>query len=689
MIRSRGTIFLVLLLVLPVFAAQNEISGSVNTPAALRHLVRDILLDNMDIKSQLTTNNADFLDQSQLQNNQITLGKDQYEKYAKAGIFSDVTYLHKKLPGVVSAGDYDSRLYIRGGQSGETATYLDGQLIFMPYIWDGRASLVNPQLINSVTFYTSTFPMKYSGLLSGVLDIKQRTGNKEKYGMELDLNLTEVKFLLEGPIIRNEHSLLYSLRKSYYDYIFKAPNTVYPHLEEYGQKYSFSLGKRHELQLNMNYYSDLMEINDLNINQGIKGKHSSGSIRKMFAINLNSQWSESLASCVNLGYDDADMIWKTEYNNSSYGVALNNKPLNLNADFIFKGNTRNIISTGLELRKELFVYQEENKNRIPYIEYPGSMPLTDSGNYTAGYQTYALYLQDDLYIVPDRVKLNIGTRYSWVNDSNLSNSKLFQPCLSLRMLDNGGTLTFFMSYEHHGAFDIPVYQGSLQNTYPERLTQYTIGMEQQVSRDVTWKAETFYKKYDSLIFPIRNSYTGEITGYDNTRTGKAVGLEFYLERKEHKDWAGWISYTYAIAQYKDPDTDWYYADQDQLQTLNLVGYCRLNKDWNFVLNWTISTGKPYTNITGATYDATRNVYVPITGPTNVERLPGYNNLSITLENSHLFWPFDGFTGSYYIGIVNLFNQNNIYGYSWNDSFTQRTEIRMLPLLPVFGLKIQL
>ena len=675
---------------MPLFAASGETERNIsgNEPTALRHLIRDVLLDNMDIKAQSTTKNADFLDQDQLKNNQITMGREQYEKYAKSGIFSDVTYLHKKLPGVVSAGDYDSRLYIRGGQSSETSTYLDGQLIFMPYIWDGRASLVNPQLISSVTFYSEAFPMKYSGLLSGVLDIKQRKGNKEKYGMELDINLTEVKFLLEGPIVRNEHSLLYSLRKSYYDYIFKAPNTVYPHLEEYGQKYLFSLGKSHELQLNMNYYSDLMEINDLNINQGIKGKHSSGSIRKMFAINLSSQWNEAFASFINLGYDDADMIWKTEYNNSSYGVALNNKPLNLNADFILKSSTQNIISTGLELRKELFVYQEENKNRIPYIEYPGSMPLTNSGNYTAGYQTYALYLQDDLYLVPDKVKLNVGTRYSWVNDYNLSNAKLFQPCLSLRMLDNGGTLTFFMSYEHHGAFDIPVYQGTLQNTYPERLTQFTVGMEQQVSKDVTWKAETFYKKYESLIFPLRDSYTGEITGYDNSRIGKAVGLEFYLERKEHKDWAGWISYTYAIAQYKDINTDWYYADHDQLQTLNLVGYCRLNADWNLVLNWTVSTGKPYTSVTGATYDATRNVYVPIKGPVNAERLPGYNNLTLTLENSHLFWPFDGFTGSYYLGVVNLFNQNNIYGYSWNDTITQRTEIRMLPLIPVFGLKIQ-
>ncbi|OGI08175.1 MAG: hypothetical protein A2Y40_08100 [Candidatus Margulisbacteria bacterium GWF2_35_9] len=685
---KKTTLFtLALIFICMIGAVSNSYANEITNDTALRRLIKNVIMDYHEVTPEILLPENDANKTDNIMNTTISKGK--YEDCSKTMLWFDSTATNKMLPGIVSGGDFDARLYVRGGRSNELLTIVDGQEIKSPYLWDGKVSLINPLLIEDVYFYSGAIPAKYPVSLSGVLDIVQKKGDLKKVNVEIDQNLTEFQFLIDGPIQKMKHSFLYSVRKTFYDYMFRIPNTILPHLDSFSQKYLFSLTSDHRLFVDMSYYSDMMVVDNLNINQGIKGKHSSGSIRKMFLGNLESNWGEKLKSNLSMGYEDSFATWKVEKEiptpNSSTGVAYDSKPAYIKLDVEMSQFEGHKVMTGIGFRQENLNYEEENINMLTNLDYPGSVRKTNSENYTSSYQTYALYLQDEISMNPFTIVA--GLRYCWIPNNHLSHSTSLQPRLTVSLKDITRNATLFASIGKYETFNNPVNNGQLVDVLPEQVIQYSVGIEEKVNINWQWKTEVFVKRYSSLVDAKRDSSTGEIVSYDNSKIGRVYGLEFLLRKENASDWNFWLSYTYSNAKYLESSSNWYSADHDQAHTFNLFSTYKLSEDWSFVANWTVSSGKPYTDIVGANYDTSKNVYIPIKAAKNAERLPGYNNLTISFEYQKPIWPFDQFTGSTYIGATNLLNQSNIYGYSWSDDYTTKTEIRMLPFVPIFGIRI--
>ena len=105
-------------------------------------------------------------------------------------------------------GGFRNDLIIRGGAPNETVYYLDGMEVpnINHFATQGSAGgpvgLLNVSFISDVTLSTSAFGAQYDNPLSGVLQFKQRDGNRSQLNTNLRVSATDAALTLEGPLFK-------------------------------------------------------------------------------------------------------------------------------------------------------------------------------------------------------------------------------------------------------------------------------------------------------------------------------------------------------------------------------------------------------------------------------------------------------------------------------------------------------
>jgi hypothetical protein len=143
------------------------------------------------------------------------------------GGLEDVVRAISILPGVaqVQAGRND--LIVRGGAPSENLFVVD--LIEVPNInhfgtqgaTGGPLSFINLDYVEGTTFATGGFGVQYGDKLSSVLTINLRDGRKDRLGGKATISASQFGLGLEGPI-SDGGSFIFSARRSYLDFVFKA-----------------------------------------------------------------------------------------------------------------------------------------------------------------------------------------------------------------------------------------------------------------------------------------------------------------------------------------------------------------------------------------------------------------------------------------------------------------------------------
>ena len=125
---------------------------------------------------------------------------------------NDVVQVAQTLPGVSpSVGGFRNDLIIRGGAPNETVYYLDGMEVpnINHFATQGSAGgpvgLLNVSFISDVTLSTSAFGAQYDNPLSGVLQFKQRDGNRSNFNTNIRVGATEAALTFEGPLFKKEN----------------------------------------------------------------------------------------------------------------------------------------------------------------------------------------------------------------------------------------------------------------------------------------------------------------------------------------------------------------------------------------------------------------------------------------------------------------------------------------------------
>ena len=134
---------------------------------------------------------------------------------------ADVMKAIQLMPGVQAGVDGSAGLYIRGGSPDQNLILLDGIPVYNVDHMFGFFSVFTPEAVKKVTLFKSSFPARFGGRLSSVIDVRTNDGDMQKYHGTLSIGLLTSKINLEGPIVKGKTSFNISARRSYLDLIAK------------------------------------------------------------------------------------------------------------------------------------------------------------------------------------------------------------------------------------------------------------------------------------------------------------------------------------------------------------------------------------------------------------------------------------------------------------------------------------
>ena len=142
---------------------------------------------------------------------------DKLELLPSIGGEADLIRNVYNISGVSSGSDGVGGLHVRGGGVDQNLILMDGVPIYNPFHALGVFSVFNTEAIRKATFYKGSFPTKYSGRLSSILDIQTKEGNLQNYSGSVDVGLISGKATIEGPIVKDKASFFISGRRSFTD----------------------------------------------------------------------------------------------------------------------------------------------------------------------------------------------------------------------------------------------------------------------------------------------------------------------------------------------------------------------------------------------------------------------------------------------------------------------------------------
>lgn len=133
----------------------------------------------------------------------LAISSEETSRYA--GGFNDPSRILSNFAGVTSTQDGSNDIIVRGNSPKYVQWRLEGMQITNPNHFadqsavGGSVSTLNNNILATSDFYTGAFAPEYGDVLSGVYDVKLRTGNNEKFESVFGFGLLGTDLTLEGP----------------------------------------------------------------------------------------------------------------------------------------------------------------------------------------------------------------------------------------------------------------------------------------------------------------------------------------------------------------------------------------------------------------------------------------------------------------------------------------------------------
>jgi len=151
---------------------------------------------------------------------------EETNKYA--GSYGDPARMVANYAGVVSSRDNRNDIVIRGNSPTGVQYRIDGIEIPNPNHFGamgttgGPVTILNTNLLANSDFLTGVFPAQYGDAISGIFDLKMKTGNSRKREYWGQLGWNGLEFGLEGPFSKkSDASYIAAYRYSFTDILSK------------------------------------------------------------------------------------------------------------------------------------------------------------------------------------------------------------------------------------------------------------------------------------------------------------------------------------------------------------------------------------------------------------------------------------------------------------------------------------
>lgn len=568
----------------------------------------------------------------------------------------DVIKAIQLLPGIKSAGDGSSGMFVRGGAADQNLILLDEAPVYNAAHLLGFFSTFNSDALKDITVYKGGMPAQYGGRLSSVLDIKMNDGDNQHYGVSGGVGTISAKLNVEGPLQKDKSSFLITGRRTYVDMFLKLSdkykdNSLY--FYDLNAKVNYTLGEKDRIYLSGYFGKDKLKASfGGDDGFGMEWGNATATIRwnHIFNNNLfsntsfifsNYNYKISIKSGVydfNVFSQIQDLNLKEElqwYPNSrnSVRIGFNSIYHTIRPGEVNSGDENTLASDALYKRFswENAVYasnQWKASERLNisyglrlsaftilgggnYYNVDGTGQVTDTFSYTSGEVVKTYYNLEPRLAASFQLNPSSSVKASYVR--NTQNLHLISNSTSASPTDKWLASTNIIKPEISDQVSLGYYKNLSDNRYEFTAEVYYKTMQNQIDyRD------------GANVFSSSNAVESELL-YGK---GRSYGLELLLKKKAGR-LSGWISYTLSKTERQIDginSNEWYNARQDRTHDLALVATYQLSPKWTLSANWVYYTGDAITFPAGK-YQVDGNTAYYYT-KRNGYRMPDYHRLDI-------------------------------------------------------------
>ena len=608
----------------------------------------------------------------------------------EADVFRSIQY----LPGVKSASDFSSGLYIRGGSPDQTLILLDQTTVYNPSHFFGFFSTFNPDAIKDVRLFKGGYPAEYGGRLGSVLSVYNKDGNRNNYQGTVTLGMLASRAAIEGPFEKG--SFMLAARRSTLEPLLAALRKNSSNIPSLFYFYDFN-GK-------INY--------DASLNDKLHLAFYSGSDKVRFP------FADDAEFLLNYGNQTISANWTHIFNEKVF------------SNFILTGsryfNFPEFKFGGTHIERDNNIYDFSLKSDIEYIPNEKHQLSTGiwAGVFTLRIQDRfdnqdsfrsrihanygSAYLQDT-WRPSDQWKVIVGIRSNYFSDGKYIR---FEPRASIEYFSND-RLTLQAAYGRYNQFftlitneafsGFDLWLTSDKGVNPSYGDQYVIGAKTVPFKDYGLDIELYYRTMYNLfeLDPFLPDAAG-LAYPDLFRIGEgyAYGTEIMFEKRVGR-LNGYIGYTFGYTSRKwpgfnnkidDPDGPgrFYPPKYDRKNDIKLILNYNLSKKWTFTGAWVYATGQAYTKPTGRytvfdePYSGVNDNNILIVENVNGARLPAYHRMDVSFARKGSFFKLG--TSELQIQIINLYNRRNVWftQFDFNENPVKQSDITLLPLLPTIS-----
>ena len=576
----------------------------------------------------------------------------------------DITSAFKSLPGTQQVGESEG-LFVRGGTATESKIFMDGNLVnnFFYTSTPGIATRgrFNPFLFKGTVFSTGGYSALYGQALSSALILESKD-LPEKTEADLSVSVVGVGGGIQHLAKDKKSSwgvsvnyinlwLAFNVIKQKQDYFqvpivnqtdanFRIKTKNGGFVKYYGYVSANKTGFRTDDIDSINLKNAFF-LENLNTYQNLNWKD-----------NIGNGWriNTGISFCTN----------KDDINNESQN-AQNEKVTNINPAYSYKNFTLNNRATYVQARvvleKKLIGLNAVRFGTEYFYSNEKTIYILNDGtkfNQQVKDNIEAAFAETDIYVTND-LAAKIGTR---LEHSAIINKWNIAPRISLAYKvgnNSQASFAYGIFYQNPERKYLPGLASLNYSKANHYIFQYT-----KQTRDITFRTEVFYKKYDKL-YKTDTDTNGRELAANNNGYGDAKGIEFFWrDKKTIKNVDYWFSYSYLDT--KRDFLNYPTAIQPSFAATHTAAFVFkrfvLPIKTGFNLSYNFATGRPYYRIAK---DAQDKYAITDAGKTinynsmsfSVNYLPGLGKKN---PKSFAVWV---------LGVTNVLGQNQVYNYNYS------------------------
>ena len=539
---------------------------------------------------------------------------------------ADVMKTIQMLPGVQAGTQGSAGVHVRGGGPDENLILLDGIPLYNIDHLLGFFSIFTPEAVKKVTLYKGSFPARFGGRLSSVIDVRTNDGDMYNYHGTIGIGLLSSKLQLEGPIVKGRTSFNISGRRSYLDLLMKPflnkENDMTLYFYDFNAKINHKFNEKSRLFLSLYSGQDRFGTGTDESGNGYVSEDDwlLGWGNTLVSARWNYIFSPKLFSNTTIAFTNYNFNIDTKSyffdtvndienrRDSKYNSGI--KDMAYKIDFDYFLSPKHHIKFGTEYLYHNFKPEAETQ-RIKESEdgIVSDSTHTNLSNSHIYANEVSAYVEDEIKVTP-HLNINAGLHFSLFNVRNTSYTSL-QPRLSARyQLTNDFALkasyTEMKQYIHLlSSYNITLpndlWVPTTDKVKPMQSHQYSLGAYYTGIEGWEFSAETYYKDMRNIIeYKDGATFLGSSFNWEEkieSGRGRSYGIELMAQKTIGKT-TGWIAYTLAKSERKFDKLGnmgkWFPYKYDRRHHINFTANHKISEKIDLSASWEFYTGGVFT-----------------------------------------------------------------------------------------------